>query len=88
LDEVIFQENVRVTWILYLYKYDLQITDDSDYDKDVGNIQIPTVETLYHIRRDGVHHIADNRHTSQDGYYLIHEYEIVANFIPYSGRNN
>lgn len=71
-----------------LYKYDLQITDNPNYNKDVGNIQVPAMETLYYFRRDGVHHIADNRHTCHNTYNLVHEHEIVASIIPPFGKNN
>ena len=57
------------------YKYDLQITNNPNYDKDVSNIQIRTMEML-------------NRHTGQDTYYLVHEHEIVAGIIPSFGKNN
>ena len=74
--------------IFNLYKHDLQITNDSNYDKDVGNIQVRTMEILNYLRRYGVHHITHNRHTGQDTYYLIHEHEIVAGIIPSSGKKN
>ena len=74
--------------ILNLYKYDLQTTNNPNYYKDVGNIQIRTMEMLYHLRRDSVHHITDNRHTCQDTYYLVHEHGIVANLISPFGKNN
>ena len=70
------------------YKYDLQITNNPNYDKDVSNIQIRTMEMLNHLRRDGVHHITNNCHTGQDTYYLVHEHEIVAGIIPSFGKNN
>ena len=74
--------------ILNLYKYDLQITNNPNYYKDVGNIQVRTMEMLYHLRRDSVHHITDNRHTCQDTYYLVHEYEIITNIISSFDKNN
>ena len=74
--------------IFNLYKHDLQITNDSNYDKDVGNIQVRTMKLLNHLRRDGVHHITDNRHTSQDTYYLVHEHGIAAIFISPFGKDN
>jgi hypothetical protein len=74
--------------ILNFYKYDLQITNNPNYDKDISNIQVGTMEMLNYLRRDGVHHITNNCHTGQDTYYLIHEHGIVANFISPFGKDN
>lgn len=68
--------------------YDLQITENPNYDKDVGDIQVGAMETLYHLRRDGVHHITDYCHACQDAYYLVYEHEIAAWVIPSFGKNN
>ena len=85
---MVFQQNLYGTTILNLYKYDLQITNNPNYDKDVSNIQVRTMEMLNYLRRDGVHHITDYCHTCKNAYYLIHEYEIISIVIPLLGKNN